>query len=68
MRHKTGEIPAEGFRNESIEVNGFVYSVILLTQDINRAVTLKQAAFYEKNGWNTTLPCPHDGDLLPLAA
>ena len=68
MMHKSGQIPTEGLRNESIEVNGFVYSVILLTQDINRAVTLKQAAFYEKNGWNTTLPCPHDGDLLPLAA
>ena len=68
MQHKTGQIPAEGFRNESIEVNGFVYSVVLLTQQINRAVTLKQAAFYEKHGWNTTQPNPHDGELLPLAA
>ncbi len=68
MQHKSGQIPPEGFRNESIEVNGFVYSVILLTQDINRKVTLKQAAFYEKHGWNTALPNPHDGEMLPLAA
>ena len=68
MQHKSGQIPPEGFRNESIEVNGFVYSVILLTRDINRKVTLKRAAFYEKHGWNTDLPNPHDGEMLPLAA
>ena len=68
MQHKAGLIPPDGPRNETLEVNGFVYSVVILTRDINRKVTLKQAAFYEKHGWNTTLPNPHDGEMLPLAA
>ena len=68
MQHKSGLIPTQGLRNETIQVDGFVYSVVLLTQQINRAVTLKQAAFYEKHGWNTSLPNPHHAEMLPLAA
>lgn len=51
-----------------LQVNGFVYSVPELITSINRAVSLKEAAFYEKYGWKTTLPYPCEDERLPLAA
>ena len=34
----------------------------------NRKALDRTHAFYEKHGWNTALPNPHDGEMLPLAA
>ena len=65
---KSGLIATSVLQQASIQVNGFVYSVPELITSINRAVNLKEAAFYEKYGWKTTLPYPCEDERLPLAA